>query len=273
MAASTESGALRAEQSDTAGSRDIVGAVLKACTLLGHFDAAHPTWTLNDLTAVSGMNKTTVHRLMATLMQAGWVDRTAEGSYRIGMPVFEIGSSALVQLDIRTAAQPFMNQLAEEFGDTAYLMVPADEGAVCIDRVEGNNPLVVAGINIGSVLPYHAAAGPIAMLAHSKPLRDRWIDSHLTPYTDHTITDRTALTEHLDRVQRAGYSVSNSDYLTGVAAVAAPILGRNGTVVASISIGGRVEAFTGTALTTKIERVVDAATRLRRVAEALPPHN
>lgn len=257
-------------ESEVQVGRDIVGAVLKACSLLEHFDASRPVWTLNELTSASGMNKTTVHRLMTTLIHAGWVARTVEGSYRISMPVFEIGSAALVNLDIRTAARPFMVDLAETFGDTAYLMVPAEEGAVCIDRLEGNNPLVVAGINIGSVMPYHAAAGPIVMLAFSDMLRNRWIERGLPSFTEHTLTDAAALGKHLDSVREAGYSVSNSDYLEGVAAVAAPILGRNGSVIASISIGGRVEAFTGTALEKKIEQVRDAATRLTRVAEALP---
>ncbi|SNT51977.1 IclR family transcriptional regulator [Rhodococcoides kyotonense] len=250
--------------------RDIVGAVLKACTLLEHFDAARPTWSLNDLTSASGMNKTTVHRLMTTLIHAGWVDRTPDGSYRVAMPLFEIGSAALVQVDIRAAARPYMESLAETFGDTAYLMVPAEEGAVCIDRLEGHNPLLVAGINIGSVMPYHAAAGPIVMLAFSNTLRERWFRRDLSAFTERTLTDVDALTEHLDAVRENGYSVSNSDYLQGVAAVAAPILGRDGTAVASISIGGRVEAFEGDALTDKIERVRDAAARLTRVAEALP---
>lgn len=260
-------------QSELQAGRDIVGAVLKACSLLEHFDASRPAWTLNDLTSASGMNKTTVHRLMTTLIHAGWVDRTADGAYRVTMPVFEIGSAALVDLDIRTAARPYMSQLADAFGDTAYLMVPADEGAVCIDRLEGNNPLVVAGINIGSVLPYHAAAGPIVMLAYSESLRGRWIRDDLQAFTDQTITNASALNEHLDAVKSAGYSVSNSDYLSGVAAVAAPILGRGGSVVASISIGGRVEAFEGDALADKIERVRDAAARLTRATEALPQRN
>ncbi|MBY6413485.1 IclR family transcriptional regulator [Rhodococcus sp. BP-252] len=257
-------------ESDDRSGRDIVGAVLKACSLLEHFDASRPVWTLNDLTSASGMNKTTVHRLMATLIHAGWIDRTSEGSYRVAMPLFEIGSAALVQLDLRTAARPYMESLATTFGDTAFLMVPADEGAVCIDRLEGHNPLVVAGINIGSVMPYHAAAGPIAMLAFSNALRERWFRRELPAYTDRTLTNATALSEHLDSVRAAGYSVSNSDYLDGVAAVAAPILGRDGTAVASISIGGRVEAFEGDALQDKIDRVCDAAARLTHIAASLP---
>lgn len=247
-----------------------MGAVLKACTLLGHFSADQPAWTLNDLTTASGMNKTTVFRLMATLVQAGWVDRTDEGAYRVAMPVFEIGSAALAKLDIRSAAKPFMTDLAGAFGNTAYLMVPAEQGAVCIDLLEGRNSLVVAGINVGSVMPYHAAAGPIVMLAHSTALRDKWLGADLPAITERTITDPGKLAEHLDEITEAGYSLSNSDYLPGVAAVAAPILGRNGAVVASISVGGRAEEFEGAALAAKIEKVCDAGVRITRIVQALP---
>ncbi|WP_024803288.1 IclR family transcriptional regulator [Nocardia sp. BMG51109] len=251
-------------------SRDVVGAVLKACALLGNFGADRPVWTLNELTSASGMNKTTVYRLMATLIQAGWVDRTQEGAYRVAMPVFEVGSAALAELDIRSAARPFMSELATAFGNTAYLMVPAEEGAVCIDLLEGRNSLVVAGINVGSVMPYHAAAGPTVMLAHSETLRGKWITDSLPAITDRTITDVDSLLEHLGEIREAGYSLSNSDYLPGVAALAAPILGRDGSVVASISVGGRAEEFEGDALTAKIERVCDAGARLTRIMQTLP---
>ncbi len=255
---------------EAGGNRDVVGAVLKACTLLGNFGSDRPFWTLNDLTSASGMNKTTVHRLMATLIQAGWVARTDEGAYRIAMPVFEIGSAALVKLDIRSAAKPFMSELASAFGNTAYLMVPAEQGAVCIDLLEGRNSLVVAGINIGSVMPYHAAAGPIVMLAHSQALRDRWITADLPAITDRTVTDPDTLIEHLDAVVASGYSLSNSDYLPGVAAVGAPIRGRDGSVVASISVGGRAEEFEGGELAAMIDRVCDAGARITRIVQALP---
>ena len=250
--------------------RDVVGAVLKACTLLEHFGAERPVWTLNDLTSASGMNKTTVHRLMATLIHAGWVARTEDGSYRIAMPVFEIGAAALAELDIRSAAKPFMSELATTFGNTAYLMVPAEQGAVCIDLLEGRNSLVVAGINIGSVMPYHAAAGPIVMLAHSRALRKEWVKADLPAITERTTTDVDDLVERLDEIVKSGYSVSNSDYLPGVAAVGAPILGRDGSVVASISVGGRAEEFEGQALTVKIEKVCEAGARVTRIVQALP---
>jgi DNA-binding IclR family transcriptional regulator len=141
---------------------------------------------------------------------------------------------------------------------------------VCIDRHEGSNPLVVAGISIGSVLPYHATAGPMAMLAFSARIRDRWLGGELAAYTNRTLTSPDQLMDHLDRIRTQGYALSNSDYLAGVAAVGAPILGRDGAVVASISVGGRVETFEGDALADKVETILAAARSLSRVAEALP---
>ncbi|AWH91564.1 IclR family transcriptional regulator [Dietzia lutea] len=255
-------------ESQAPPNKELVGALLKACSLLDHFGADRPEWTLNELTAVSGMNKTTIHRLMATLIHAGWVDRTGDGAYRVTVRLFEIGSSALAELDLRSAARPHLLALAAGFGDTAYLMVPADEGAVCIDKVDGTGSLVVAGINIGTVLPYHAAAGPVVMLANSPALRDRWVQEGLTRFTSRTMHDPGALAAHLDRVRDAGYSLSESDYLDGVSAVAAPVRDQTGAVVGSISVGGRAENFTGPTLDAKIEQVTRAALRVSSVVQA-----
>lgn len=145
-------------------------------------------------------------------------------------------------------------------------MVPAEEGAVCIDKVEGSGSLVVAGINVGTVLPYHAAAGPVAMLAHSPELRETWIRQGLSTYTSRTVHEPGALAVHLDEVRAAGYSLSESDFLEGVSAVAAPILDDDGSVLGSISIGGRSENFNGQILETKIAQVRRAA---RRISSAL----
>lgn len=248
--------------------KELVGALLKACSLLEHFGADRPTWTLNELTEASGMNKTTVHRLMATLIHAGWVERSTAGAYRIAVRMFEIGAAALTELDIRSAAQQHMVDLAAEFGDTAFLMVPAAEGAVCIDKVDGTTSLVVSGINIGTVLPYHAAAGPVVILANSQALRDKWVHEDLPVYTGRTLRDPDALAAHLVEVRRAGHAVSDSDFLEDVAAVAAPILNQSGRVFGSISVGGRAEHFTGAALDAKIDRVTTAAARISSTLRA-----
>ncbi|MDQ0380941.1 IclR family transcriptional regulator [Amycolatopsis thermophila] len=230
---------------DGSGTRETVTAVLRACQLLGEFSPDRPVITLAELTAASGLNKPTVHRLMSSFVEAGWVHRDPAGAYRIRMPVFTIGAAALAEFDLRAAARPALEELAQRFGDTAFLMVPADAGAVCIDRVEGGKPLVLAAIGIGSVLPYHAAAAPVTMAAFDPDLRARVLAGPLPAFTPATHSDRDEFAAYLDQVRAEGVSVSRDDYLNGVSAVAAPVLGAGGTLVATLSLGGRSEDFTG----------------------------
>jgi DNA-binding IclR family transcriptional regulator len=253
---------------EAGGPRETVSAVLKACALLGYFGADRPVITLAELTAESGLNKPTVHRLMTTFVEAGWVSRDPAGAYRVRMPLFTIGAAALAEFDLRSEARPALEALAGEFGDTAFLMVPAEAGAVCIDRVEGGKPLVLGGIGIGTVLPYHAAAAPVAMAAFDPAIRTRVLTDPLPAFTSATHVDRAELAAHLDAVRLEGLSRSRDDYLTGVSAVAAPILGHGGSLVATLSLGGRSEDFAGADGESRAAAVRSAAARLSATVEA-----
>ncbi|MBE1532999.1 IclR family transcriptional regulator [Actinomadura algeriensis] len=242
--------------------KNIVGSVLKACRLMECFTRDTPALTLNAMTAATGMNKTTVHRLAATLIQAGWLTRGDGGTYRLTMRPFRVGAVALADLSLRDEAEPFLRRLADRFGDTAYLMIPGPEGAVCVERAQGNNPVVVNSVGVGTVLPYHTAAGPVVLLAHSAELRERWLGPDLDEYTSHTLTDVRELTERLDAVLRDGYAISEEDYLYGVGAVAAPVRDAQDEVVATLSLGGVNAGFRGRRLLEIIEEVSSSAREL-----------
>ncbi len=253
-----------------ATSRETVGSVLRGCRRREHFGADRPVITLAELTAASGLNKPTVHRLMTSFVEAGWVHRDAVGAYRIRMPVFAVGAAALAEFDLRAEARPVLEDLAARFGDTAFLMVPADAGAVCIDRVEGGKPLVVAGIGIGTVLPFHAAAAPVVMAAFDSAVRERLLARELPAFTAATQTDPAGLVAHLEEVRASGVAVSRDDYLGGVSAVAAPVLGVDGVLVATVSLGGRSEDFTGAEGEQRAAAVVEAGRGLSTTVGARP---
>jgi len=239
--------------------KNVVNSVLKACQLLETFSEERPALTLSELAGSAGLSKTTAHRLLATLVRAGWLARGPEGTYKISMKVFNIGAVAVTGFSLRDEARPFLLALAEEFGDTAYLMVPADTGAVCIDLVEGTSALTVKKISVGSVLPYHTAAGPMTMLANSPPLQDRWLAAPLQRFTPDTITDAQTLRNELTKIASEGYTVSDQDYLEGVGAVAAPVFGAASEVVGTVSLGGPAHHFRGARLVSVISAVREAA--------------
>ncbi|MCH1868808.1 IclR family transcriptional regulator [Nocardioides sp. CFH 31398] len=247
--------------------RETVGSVMRACALLGLFSAARPVVTLAEMATESGLNKPTVHRLMSTLVEAGWVDRDAQGAYSIRMPLFVIASAALADGDLRALARSDLEALAGRFGDTAFLMLPADAGAVVVDRVQGGRSLQVTGIGVGTVLPFHAAAGPVVMAAYDDAIGRRMLASPAEAYTDATVVDPGSLEARLATVRRDGGTVSHGDYLDGVSAVAAPVLGRGGELVATLSLGGPSSDFRDAAGEERFTAVREAAARLTRSLE------
>ncbi|WP_329236753.1 IclR family transcriptional regulator [Actinoallomurus sp. NBC_01490] len=242
--------------------KNLVVSVLKACQLMECFTREKPNLTLTDLTAATGMNKTTVHRLASTLIRAGWLTRGDGATYRLTMRPFRVGAVALAELSLRGEAVPFLRGLADRFGDTAYLMIPGQEGAVCVDMVQGNNPVRVNTVGVGTVLPYHTAAGPVVMLAFSAELRERWLARTLDQYTSNTLVDAQTLTDHLDKVVRDGYAISEEDYLYGVGAVAAPVFDAQDEIAATLSLGGVNDGFRGSRLLEIIEAVTSSAREL-----------
>ncbi|TWH21169.1 IclR family transcriptional regulator [Prauserella rugosa] len=239
--------------------KNMVNSVVRAGQLLDAFDSGKPVLGLTELCAATGLNKTTTHRLLSTLVRMGWLTRTSGGDYKVGMKLFSLGSVALADFSLRDEARPSLLSLAEQFGDTAYLMIPGDSGAVVIDRYEGESPLSVKHIGIGTVLPYHAAAGPMTMLAHLPDVRERWLAEPLKEFTRHTVRDRATLESQLDEIREEGYTVSDEDYLNGVGAVAAPVFGRTGTLEATVSLGGPAGHFRGSRLVSIISAVREAA--------------
>ncbi|MDA0564228.1 IclR family transcriptional regulator [Streptomonospora sp. S1-112] len=252
-------------------SKSVVNSVLRACGLLECFTHERPALTLGELAHETGLNKTTAHRLLATLVQAGWISQRADGAYKPTMRMFTVGSTALAELNLRDEAQPLLRGLAERFSHTAYLMVPAESGAVCIDLAEGSASLTIKKIAVGSVLPYHTAAGPTTMLAFSERLRERWLRRPLQRYTPQTVTDPDVLRAHLEKIADAGYTVSDEDYLEGVGAVAAPVFGAGGDLVATISLGGPAAHFRGGGLVGLIAAVRAAAAELTFQLGGGPP--
>lgn len=242
--------------------KNIVGSIIKGARLLDLYSTDRREITLNEFTQDAGFNKTTTHRLLQTLVAAGWLVRSPSGGYRLGARMLVLGAIARADLDLRNEALPFMRQLADELGDTAFLMVPGPQGAVVVETTVGDNPVQVHGLAVGSVLPFHVAAGPVVLAAFSPETRALALGVDRTRFTEHTTCDAEDLAQRFDAVQESGYSVSMEDYIEGVCAVAAPVMGADGNILASLSVGGPTNRFREGLRERTIELVIELAKTL-----------
>lgn len=244
--------------------RNVVSSVLKACSLLECFRLENPEQTLAELAQGSGLNKTTVHRLLQTLVVAGWLQRGEHATYRLTMQVHHLGAVAESELSLRTEAEPQLQRLADAFGDTAYLMVPYQDKAMCVALVAGDSPLRIAFVGVGTTFGYHAGAGPVVMAAFSPDIEAKLLaNSELPPYTSRT-TPREEVAERLAQVRDDGFAISDGDLIDGVTAVGAPIFGSDGAIAGTISLGGSANRFGGARVVRIVDGVRDAAAAVSR---------
>ncbi|MEA2329884.1 MAG: hypothetical protein QOH58_22 [Thermoleophilaceae bacterium] len=178
-----------------------------------------------ELAGTLGMNRTVVHRLLATLRRRGFV-RKEGNTYVPGAVIVRIAQD--VEPALRSAGQRVLQQLAETAQETALLEIRDQKEAVVLDQVAGGRHLVSVRREIGERHPLHLAASGRAMLAFSsKQVVNRCVAD---------IPDADDVRRKLAEVREAGYEISHDELLEGVHGIAAPIRGVDGEAVASVSI-------------------------------------
>ncbi|MGI9237352.1 MAG: IclR family transcriptional regulator, partial [Woeseiaceae bacterium] len=140
-------------------------AALRALRLLKLFTPEKPELRLAEVSALTGLNKTTTHRLLQALQSEQMLDRNpAGGAYRLGTALMALGVQALSSNDLRRRARPLLDHMAKETGETATLEVPIDNSMLILDEVTGSHVVAAAG-NVGTRWPIHATSTGKALIA------------------------------------------------------------------------------------------------------------
>lgn len=207
----------------------------------------------------------TAARLLATLADAGFVERTAaDDGWVLGRELIRLVGSADPDRVLVARARPVMDELAEATGESAMLAVPRPPAGADV-LVQVDTPRFVGATNwVGRPFPLHASAsGKLVLAELSDEALAAWVSHHaLERYTDRTITDPAALRAELERVRRRGYAELADELEDGLAAVALPVRSAEGALVAIVGVSGpsfRLDA----------ERRAEALPRIRAAAQKL----
>lgn len=241
--------------------------VRKAFTLLESFSWKRRELTLNELVAGTGFSKTTTHRLAKTLVALGCLSyKPQTGRYQLGAKLLEFGGIYLAQLDLRHVASVYVAELAEETGDTAYLVVPDNDEALCIERVEGIHEVRVVSLLLGGRLPLHCGAAALTILSGmtDDKISHVLLSKGLSKRTEHTIGDVDELFRVVESIRRQGHVVRKGDVTEGVGSVGAPVRDHMGEVVAAISLGCIIPRFDPVRVPLLVQRVRRAADLVSR---------
>ncbi|WP_396655609.1 IclR family transcriptional regulator [Microbacterium sp.] len=197
----------------------------------------HGELRLADARDALGVGQSTAHRLMAMLQYHGFVDQDAVSRmYLAGPALLEVGLAAVQNLNLRAVAQPILQQLADESGETVHLGVLMGTEVLFMDAIESEAALRVS-VRIGRQIPAHATSLGKAMLAAlpQERVEHLYPDDDLIAVTERTITKRADLFDVLDRVREQGYAENLEEGEPGVGSIAVAVRD-GGTLIGGLSI-------------------------------------
>ena len=209
-----------------------------------------------------GLHKSTVHRLLSTLMSIGYVEQDKDTErYRLGIKVLGLGLEVLNNLDFRKEALPYMKELVEISRETVQLAVLDYGEVVIVERDHSPETIIV---NLGLRADVHCTAEGKVLLAYLP--RDEIIRilsrRPMTQYTVNTMTDVNNLLVHLEKVNNQGFAINAEELAEGLRSIAAPVFDHTGRVIAAISISGPTSRLT-------LERMARLVTVLKEACSSV----
>ncbi|MDQ2852588.1 MAG: IclR family transcriptional regulator [Actinomycetota bacterium] len=206
---------------------------------LGENTGATSGASLGDLAQQLSLSKSTVLRLLAPLVETGFVVRDDRAMvYRLGPRNAQLGQAYLAHLDLRGVARPALTALVDQTGETAHLVIADLPDVIYIDKVDSPHSVRMHS-RIGHRMPAYCTAVGKAILAHAD---DETFNAVVavgmasrTPTTRGTPQDLRA---DLATVRKLGYAVDDGENETGIRCVSAPVFDDVGQVTSAISISG-----------------------------------
>lgn len=206
--------------------RRVLSSVLKALELLSEVARRPAPVGVSELARDLDLPRSSVHLMLSTLQEAGWLDRLDGGRYRLSMAIVRLGQAALEQADLGRRALPTMEALAAATGEAVSLSVLDGGEALIVQRVESGHVLRT-DLRVGTRMSLASSASGRILVAFASAAQLAALDRLQVPRLSQTL---------LDDILREGVAVSVDEFFAGISAVAAPVRDPSGHVVAALSL-------------------------------------
>lgn len=201
--------------------------------------AAHPAGAgLQRLAQDTGLAKSTVHRLLASLVSLGYAAQDENGRYRLTLKMFELSSGIVNSMDIMDVAKVHLERLAQRTGEAVHLVIRDGQDIVYIYKTESGPMRMSSRVGLRSPLYCTGVGKAILATLPADEVAQIWQHTIPQKLTAHTIVEFDALQAQLTEVRTNGYAIDDEENELGVRCVAVAIPGVGGRADSAFSISG-----------------------------------
>lgn len=220
---------------------------------------------LMELSAALGLHKSTVHRLLMSLIYMGYAKQDeATQKYMLSYKVVSMAGKVLDRTDILQVAKPYLERLSDISGEAVHLVQREENNILYIYKIEAKVGTIRMVSHVGMVHPMYCSGVGKAIMATlpEDEVKQIWNESIIEKKTDKTITDYAKMQEILEEVRENGYALDDEENEKGVRCIAACLYGHQREVKYAFSISGPTSRMTK-------ERVKELSVDMLKVQEEL----
>lgn len=197
--------------------------------------------TIQRLSAITGLHKSTVHRILQTLVRWRCVQKSEQDAiYRPGLYICELSEIIQSDLDIVSISRPILEQLSDDVSGTVHMAMRDNLDIVYIHKAISQNCSIYMASRIGARRPMYCTGVGKAILAtmRDKEIEGIWDKSEIKAYTANTIVDKEQFLQEIRKIRERGYAYDNEENEIGVRCIATsiPVMGNASTYAVSISL-------------------------------------
>ncbi len=217
-----------------------VQSFARGLEVIRSFSAASPEMSISEVAARTGLTRAGARRILLTLLQLGYVEQRGK-NFRLSPRILDLGFAYLSSMPFWNRAEPMMERLADQTGESCSLAVLDDTEVVYVMRVHTHKILSV-NLGVGSRLPAYCTSLGRVLLAglDDAALLQRLLRSQRLANTAHTVTDLAELQRLILATRANGWALVCEELELGLVAVSAPVQDHTGRVVAALNVSGQV---------------------------------
>jgi len=216
-----------------------VQSFARGLQVIRSFSAQAPSQTLSEAAAATGFTRAGARRILLTLQTLGYVETDGK-RFRLTARILELGFAYLSSMPIWNRAEPIMDALTREVGESCSAAVLDGTDIVYVLRMQ-THKIMRIHLSVGTRLPAYCTSLGRMLLAElgEEELRARLVASRPTALTRHTVTDIDTLITKVAQARRQRWCLVNQELEEGLISIAAPVTDRSGRMVAALNVSGQ----------------------------------
>lgn len=242
-----------------------IQSIARAFSILESFRDYPDGASVTQLSKDTDLHKSTVHRILGTLLDLGYIEKDEDNKYLISYKLYDLGNIKLKNTNFIEISHGYMKELSEEVNEVVHLVIKDDIYTVYVDKVEANNSITMAShVGTRNHLIYTSVGKAMLAPLSDNEIKDIWDRTPKVKKTEKTILNFDDFMQNIQEVRNTNIARDAEENEDGIYCIGTALYDSTGNVAGAISITGPTFRMTDKLGTELYEKLLKTSYNISR---------